>query len=149
MNDFGLKCCGVEQKCKNNITGETVEKGHFESGLLLRERDVYGADLWRVPDHSAIAAFVSSMRDGILPMFRDVLLVWGRGSSGRDVFCVGWLQASIVGTIAEKDFILTSIDERRVIEIRDKVSDELCFAWVRQSGGFRSLTMGKKGLRFY
>ena len=49
MNDFGLKCCGVGQKCKNNSTGETVEKGHFESGLLLRERDVYGADLWRVP----------------------------------------------------------------------------------------------------
>jgi hypothetical protein len=21
MNDFGLKCCGAEQKCKNNITG--------------------------------------------------------------------------------------------------------------------------------
>ena len=27
------------------------------------------------PDHSTIAAFVSSMRDEILPLFRDVLLV--------------------------------------------------------------------------
>jgi hypothetical protein len=27
------------------------------------------------PDHSTIAAFVSSMKDEILPLFRDVLLV--------------------------------------------------------------------------
>jgi transposase len=28
------------------------------------------------PDHSTIAAFVSSMKDEILPLFRDILLVF-------------------------------------------------------------------------
>jgi transposase len=30
---------------------------------------------WQRPDHSTIAAFVASMQDEILPLFRDVLLV--------------------------------------------------------------------------
>jgi hypothetical protein len=25
MNDFGLKCCGAEQECKNNITGRKMQ----------------------------------------------------------------------------------------------------------------------------
>ena len=43
---------------------------------LLGECDVYGT--FRVtsrPDHSTIAAFVTSMKDQILPLFCDILLV--------------------------------------------------------------------------
>jgi len=39
------------------------------------ECDVYGVGVWAAPDHSTIAAFVSSMEGEILPLFRDVLLV--------------------------------------------------------------------------
>ena len=101
------------------------------------------------PDHSTIAAFVSSMRHEILPMFRDVLLVCEEeGLPGGTFFCVGWLQASIVESIAEKDFILTPIDERRVIEIHDKVLDERCLHLGSAIGGFPFLDNGKKEITF-
>ena len=40
MNDFGLKCCGVEQKCKNNISGSNqapvqVTRGPENTMVLL------------------------------------------------------------------------------------------------------------------
>jgi hypothetical protein len=46
----------MEQACRENITFMALTCG-------------------QCPDHSTIAAFVSSMRDEILPLFRDVLLV--------------------------------------------------------------------------
>jgi hypothetical protein len=42
---------------------------------LLRECDLYGPNMWPTSCHSTIAAFVSSMKDEIPPLFRDVLLV--------------------------------------------------------------------------
>ena len=46
----------IERACKENVTFMALTCGEY-------------------PDHSTIAAFVSSMRGEILPMFRDVLLV--------------------------------------------------------------------------
>src|SRR5512139_2233462 len=46
----------MERACRENITFMVLACG-------------------QCPDHSTIAAFVSSMRDEILPLFRDVLLV--------------------------------------------------------------------------
>jgi len=47
------------------------------------------------PDHSTIAGFVSSMKEEIKLIFRDVLLVCEEEVSGRDVFYARWLQACI------------------------------------------------------
>jgi transposase len=46
----------IEQACRENVVFMALACG-------------------QVPDHSTIAAFVSSMKDEILPLFRDVLLV--------------------------------------------------------------------------
>jgi transposase len=46
----------IEQACRENVTFMALTSG-------------------QCPDHSTIAAFVSSMKDEILPLFRDVLLV--------------------------------------------------------------------------
>jgi transposase len=46
----------IEQACRENVVFMALACGHH-------------------PDHSTIAAFVSSMQDEILPLFRDVLLV--------------------------------------------------------------------------
>ena len=46
----------IERACKENVTFMALCCGHQ-------------------PDHSTIAAFVSSMKDEILPLFRDILLV--------------------------------------------------------------------------
>ena len=46
----------IERACKENVTFMAIACG-------------------QQPDHSTIAAFVSSMRGEILPLFRDVLLV--------------------------------------------------------------------------
>jgi transposase len=46
----------IERACRENVTFMALSCGQY-------------------PDHSTIAAFVSSMRDEILPLFRDVLLV--------------------------------------------------------------------------
>ena len=46
----------IEQACRENITFMALTCGQR-------------------PDHSTIAAFVSSMKDGIMPLFRDVLMV--------------------------------------------------------------------------
>jgi transposase len=46
----------IERACRENVTFMALSCG-------------------QCPDHSTIAAFVSSMRDKILPLFRDVLLV--------------------------------------------------------------------------
>jgi transposase len=46
----------IEQVCRENVVFMALACG-------------------QVPDHSTIAAFVSSMKDEILPLFRDVLLV--------------------------------------------------------------------------
>ncbi len=46
----------IEQACRENVVFMALTCG-------------------QQPDHSTIAAFVSSMKDGILPLFRDVLLV--------------------------------------------------------------------------
>jgi len=47
----------IERACRENVTFMALSYG-------------------QCPDHSTIAAFVSSMRDEILPLCRDVLLVW-------------------------------------------------------------------------
>ena len=45
------------------------------------------------PDHSTIAPFVSSMKDQIKPLFRDILLVCDQeGLLGGEFFCHRWLQ---------------------------------------------------------
>lgn len=46
----------IERACRENVTFMALSCGQY-------------------PDHSTIAAFVSSMKDGILPLFRDVLMV--------------------------------------------------------------------------
>ncbi len=46
----------IERACRENVTFMALSCGQY-------------------PDHSTIAAFVSSMKDEILPLFRDVLLV--------------------------------------------------------------------------
>ncbi len=46
----------IEQACRENVVFMALCSGQY-------------------PDHSTIAAFVSSMKDEILPLFRDVLLV--------------------------------------------------------------------------
>jgi len=46
----------IEQACKENVVFMALSCGQY-------------------PDHSTIATFVSSMKDAILPLFRDVLLV--------------------------------------------------------------------------
>jgi transposase len=48
----------IEQACRENIVFMALGCG-------------------QQPDHSTIAAFVSSMQDQILPLFRDVLLICG------------------------------------------------------------------------
>ena len=46
-------------------------------------------DCGQVPDHSTIAAFVSSMKDEILPLFRYVLLVCEEMRGGTMVALAG------------------------------------------------------------
>ena len=46
----------IERACRQNVTFMALSCGQY-------------------PDHSTLAAFVSSMKDEILPLFRDVLLV--------------------------------------------------------------------------
>ena len=48
------------------------------------------------PDHSTIATFVSSMKDEILPLFRDVLLVCQEMDLlGGTFFALGWPQTAL------------------------------------------------------
>ena len=47
----------IEQACRENVVFIALACG-------------------QQPDHSTLAAFVSSMKDEILPLFRDVLLVY-------------------------------------------------------------------------
>jgi transposase len=48
------------------------------------------------PDHGTIATFVSSMKDQILPLFCDILLVCEQENLlGGDFFCVGRAQATL------------------------------------------------------
>jgi transposase len=46
----------IEQACRENVVFVALDCG-------------------QLPDHSTVAAFVSSMKAEILPLFRDVLLV--------------------------------------------------------------------------
>src|SRR5208337_391687 len=46
----------IEQACRENVVFMALSSGQY-------------------PDHSTIATFVASMKDEILPLFRDVLLV--------------------------------------------------------------------------
>jgi len=46
----------IEQACRENVVFMAVSSGQY-------------------PDHSTIATFVASMKEDILPLFRDVLLV--------------------------------------------------------------------------
>jgi transposase len=80
-------------KCRNDETGRAAydpkillkvvllaySRGLFSSGKIeqaCRENVVFIAlACGQQPDHSTIATFVSSMKDEILPLFRDVLLV--------------------------------------------------------------------------
>jgi len=66
----------MEQACRENVTFMALACGQR-------------------PDHSTIAAFVSSMRGEIVPLFRDVLLVCEeRWIIGGDVFCTRRVQTS-------------------------------------------------------
>jgi transposase len=88
-----LDTSGFEQKYHNDETGRTAYDPKvllkivllgYARGLIssrkieqaCRENVVFIAlACGQQPDHSTIAAFVSSMKDEILPLFRDVLLV--------------------------------------------------------------------------
>jgi transposase len=60
----------MEQACRENVTFMALTCGQR-------------------PDHSTIAAFVSSMQEEILPLFRDVLLVCeGSGLLGGTLFAL-------------------------------------------------------------
>ena len=66
----------IEQACRENVVFIALACG-------------------QQPDHSTIAAFVSSMKDEILPLFRDVLLVCEEMNLlGGHHVCLGWLQAA-------------------------------------------------------
>jgi transposase len=88
-----LDTSGFEQKYRNDETGRTA----YDPKILLKivllgyarglisprkiEQACRGNVIFialacgQQPDHSTIATFVSSMKDEILPLFRDVLLV--------------------------------------------------------------------------
>ena len=88
-----LDTSGFEQKYRNDETGRTAYDPKillkivllgYARGLIssrkieqaCRENVVFIAlACGQQPDHSTIATFVSSMKDEILPLFRDVLLV--------------------------------------------------------------------------
>jgi transposase len=88
-----LDTSGFEEKYRNDETGRTAYDPRILLKIVLlgyarglvssrkieqacRENVVFIAlACGQQPDHSTIAAFVSSMKDEILPLFRDVLLV--------------------------------------------------------------------------
>jgi len=72
------------------------------------------------PDHSTIAAFVSSMKDEILPLFRDILLVCEEeGLLGGTVFA---LDGCKISSNASKQWSGTVADlERKKQKIEKKV----------------------------
>jgi transposase len=88
-----LDTSGFEQKYRNDETGRTAYDPKILLKLVLlgyarglissrkieqacRENVIFIAlACGQQPDHSTIAAFVSSMKDEILPLFRDILLV--------------------------------------------------------------------------
>jgi len=88
-----LDTSGFEQRYRNDETGRTAYDPRillkivllgYARGLIssrkieqaCRENVVFIAlACGQQPDHSTIATFVSSMKDEILPLFRDVLLV--------------------------------------------------------------------------
>jgi len=75
------------------------------------------------PDHSTIAAFVSSMKDEILPLFRDVLLVCeGSHLLGGTLFA---LDGSKVPSNASKEWSGKISDLRRKKEKLEKKVEEL------------------------
>ena len=66
----------IEQACRENVVFMALACG-------------------QQPDHSTIAAFVSSLKDEILPLFRDVLLVCEEMNLlGGHHVCLGWLQVA-------------------------------------------------------
>ena len=67
----------IEQACRENVVFIALACG-------------------QQPDHSTIATFVSSMKDEILPLFRDVLLgLPGDGPPRRDLLRFGRPQAAL------------------------------------------------------
>jgi transposase len=81
-----LDTSGFEQKYRNDETGRTaydpkillkiVLLGSRKMEQACRENVVFIAlACGQQPDHSTIATFVSSMKDEILPLFRDILLI--------------------------------------------------------------------------
>jgi transposase len=88
-----IDACIFDQRCNNNETGREaydpkvllkVVLFGYSRGLIssreieraCKENVMFMAlSCGQQPDHSTIAAFVSSMKGEILPLFRDVLLV--------------------------------------------------------------------------
>ncbi len=77
------------------------------------------------PDHSTIAAFVSSMKDEILPLFRDVLLVCEEmGLLGGTFFALDGLR---LPSNASKQWSGTRSElERKKKRIESRVKELLC-----------------------
>ena len=91
--DTRMDMCVFDEKYKNDETGRAAydpkillkvvlfpySRGIVSSRKIERacqENVIFMALAYgQKPDHSTIAAFVSSMKDEILPLFRDVLLV--------------------------------------------------------------------------
>jgi transposase len=94
----------IERACQDNVTF---------MALACRQR----------PDHSTIAAFVSSMKDEILPLFRDILLVCEEeGLLGGTVFA---LDGCKLPSNASKEWSGTIVDLRRKQEKLEKKVKEL------------------------
>jgi len=72
-----LDTSGFERKYRNDETGRTAYDPKIRKlEQACRENVVFIAlACGQQPDHSTIATFVSSMKEEILPLFRDVLLV--------------------------------------------------------------------------
>jgi transposase len=94
----------IERACQDNVTF---------MALACRQR----------PDHSTIAAFVSSMKDEILPLFRDILLVCEEeGLLGGTIFA---LDGCKLPSNASKEWSGTIADLRRKQEKLEKKIKEL------------------------
>ena len=90
--DTRLDTSGFEQKYRKDETGRRA----YDSKILLKIVLLgYALACGQQPDHSTIATFVSSMKDEILPLFRDVLLVCQEMDLlGGDLLCPGRPQAA-------------------------------------------------------
>jgi transposase len=113
----------IERACKENVTFMALTCGEQ-------------------PDHSTIAAFVSSMRDEILPMFRDVLLVCEEeGLLGGTFFA---LDGCKLASNASKEWSGTIGDLRRKKEKIEKKVKQLVEEQVKLDRGDDEDGLGRR-----